>query len=371
MRRLDVPEAPFAVRFEVRGGKGILRVARPGVLIDPPARAAGVEERLTAPQLRASRFLHVRDGGRERKAHALSRCDEASLDTLPAGEWIELEAAVDGPNAFLELPKGVRSGEETGDEYTPISQKLILRDFQRDLRQLVERARPSQGDDDDPIEAGSETGEAPLPTPKPAAVHAAPPPAERPTLQGTSTWSQLVNAPPTDRPTLPGTSTWPVRPTTPTTRAHPAPKATPPAPPPKAEPPPKAQPYVPTKGTVPLDAGVFEEGEDVPTPRHVARPTLPARGAEPRAESVAKVEPAPKAEPPKPAPVAPAEPAEPARATPPERKADALAPEQWVHARTTTLVRAFRRRHQRDRVRILELEARVRELEARIRSGGG
>src|SRR5688572_17914471 len=61
LRRRDSDDAPFALKFEVRGGKGVLRVARPGVLIDPPARPSGQEERLTSAQVRQSRFLHVVD----------------------------------------------------------------------------------------------------------------------------------------------------------------------------------------------------------------------------------------------------------------------------------------------------------------------
>jgi hypothetical protein len=334
VRRLDVPEAPFAVRFEVRGGKGILRVARPGVLIDPPARAAGVEERLTAPQLRASRFLHVRDGGRERRAHSLSRCEEGVLEALPAGEWTELEAVLDGPNAFLALPRA--DAEEAGEIHTPISQKLILQDFQRDLRQLVERGRPPASDDEeDVLEAGSVTGEAPLP-PRPA------------------TFQTLPDAVSPDRPTLPGTAPWPVRPTVPTNRAASPPATSPPASPPpgkfasvqtqRAAAPPRREvvslppsKYLPTPQTVPLDAGVFDDVEDVPTPRHVRSPaSLPPDG-----------------------PLF-------------DRAGDARSPdlsrEAFVHARSTTLVRYFRRKCAADEARIRELEDRVRALESRLSS---
>ena len=88
LRRQNVAEGPFALRFEVMDGKGILRVARPGVLIDPPARPVGLEERLTTQQLRSTRFILVWDGGRARQGHLLNRLDEAQLDRVELDRWL-------------------------------------------------------------------------------------------------------------------------------------------------------------------------------------------------------------------------------------------------------------------------------------------
>lgn len=96
LRRQNVAEGPFALRFEVMDGKGILRVARPGVLIDPPARPVGLEERLTTQQLRSTRFILVWDGGRARQGHLLNRLDEAQLDRVELDRWHEMEIVVDG-----------------------------------------------------------------------------------------------------------------------------------------------------------------------------------------------------------------------------------------------------------------------------------
>ena len=103
VRRSARGEAPFSVRFEVFDGKGILRVARPGILIDPPARVSGFEEQLTGEQLKASRFLHVWGAGRKRQSHILSRLEDARLDRLAPDDWYELAVVTDGGYRYLVL----------------------------------------------------------------------------------------------------------------------------------------------------------------------------------------------------------------------------------------------------------------------------
>jgi hypothetical protein len=96
LRRQNVAEGAYSLRFEVMEAKGILRVARPGVLIDPPARPVGMEERLTAGQLRSTRFILVWDGGRARQGHLLNRVDELQLERVETDRWHEMEVVVDG-----------------------------------------------------------------------------------------------------------------------------------------------------------------------------------------------------------------------------------------------------------------------------------
>lgn len=170
VRRTDDPEAPYALRFTVHGGKGILRVARPGVLIDPPARATGLEEHLTGAQIRQSRFLHIRESGRDRIAFALSRLDDASLERLPVTTWVELVVDADSAGHYLLLELAPTELVEDGPT-SPHS--AMLMDFTRDLRQIVERTRVLSVEDDEFIEADSFTAEEPLP----AAVSVTPPPA--------------------------------------------------------------------------------------------------------------------------------------------------------------------------------------------------
>lgn len=93
--------AVYSVRFEVEEGKGLLRVARPGVLVDPPARESGFEERLTPAQVRASRFLHVWDGGRKRQGYVLSRLTDDVLAGLRPGAWERMQIVSDGGFCWL------------------------------------------------------------------------------------------------------------------------------------------------------------------------------------------------------------------------------------------------------------------------------
>ncbi len=119
IRRGAESPGAFALRFEVLDGKGILRVTRPGLLSDPPARRTGLEERLTADQVRASRFLQVWDGGRYRQGHQLARLVDPRLASLPADRWVELLVEPHGKTPQLVLPAdlGPESGE-VDDEST-------------------------------------------------------------------------------------------------------------------------------------------------------------------------------------------------------------------------------------------------------------
>ena len=119
IRRLDVGDWPYALRFEVNEGKGVLRVARPGVVIDPPARARGFEDSLAGEQLRASRFLHVWDGGRKRQGYVLSKLDDEQLEHLDTDVWHELAVSRDGGFRYLRLAHndsviGLSGLEESG-----------------------------------------------------------------------------------------------------------------------------------------------------------------------------------------------------------------------------------------------------------------
>jgi hypothetical protein len=119
IRRETDSEGPFSIRFEVEEGKGLLRVSRPGVLIDPPARPSGAESRLTSQQLRASRFLHVWDSGRSRQGYSLTRVDEDSLERAPGDRWVELLVREGSVLCYLSLPEAFpESDEDVEDEAT-------------------------------------------------------------------------------------------------------------------------------------------------------------------------------------------------------------------------------------------------------------
>lgn len=138
IRRTSEPHAAYTIRFEVIGGKGILRVGRPGVLVDPPARPTGLEERLTAAQVSTTRFLHVWDGGRYRQAHALTRLTESLIEVLPANCWVGLAFA----DSVLVLPS-TRDGDDADaaepgrvDDEPTWPRREMLAVLQRELREL-------------------------------------------------------------------------------------------------------------------------------------------------------------------------------------------------------------------------------------------
>ena len=119
----------FSIRFDLRHGKGLLRVARPGVLVDPPARQSGYEEGLTPAQVRASRFLHIWDSGRKRQGYVLSRLSDEILLTLPVERWVELGSESDGgffwlvprtdePEPYSDSLEAPEHGEQASDDVT-------------------------------------------------------------------------------------------------------------------------------------------------------------------------------------------------------------------------------------------------------------
>ena len=103
--RRSEEHAPFALRFKVLGGRGLLRIAHPEVLTDPPASAAGFEDGLTAEEVRASRFLLVAETGRRRIGYFLAALGDAFLDHLPEGRWVELSPRIAGDMRLL-VPSG-------------------------------------------------------------------------------------------------------------------------------------------------------------------------------------------------------------------------------------------------------------------------
>lgn len=143
IRRETESEGPFSIRFVVEDGKGLLRVSRPGVLIDPPARPSGAESRLTGAQLRASRFLHVWDSGRSRQGYTLTRMDEPSLDRAPDDRWVELLVTEGGVLCYLSLPDVMPESEEEVEDH-PTSPREELDSLPVDAGGLGGAAAPAR-----------------------------------------------------------------------------------------------------------------------------------------------------------------------------------------------------------------------------------
>jgi hypothetical protein len=74
-----------------------MRMDRPGVRLDPPARQSGQDLNLRAAQLRTSVFLHVR-GGR-RTSYALTQLTDVALARIHDNEWRLLDVGPAAPDA--------------------------------------------------------------------------------------------------------------------------------------------------------------------------------------------------------------------------------------------------------------------------------
>lgn len=104
IRRIEPPAGPFAIRYEMSEGKGILRQSRPGVVLDPPARPQGIETGLSASQIRSARFLHVWGKGAFRQGYIFGRVTDPELGRLPEDEWVEMVVVHEGSQAWLTIP---------------------------------------------------------------------------------------------------------------------------------------------------------------------------------------------------------------------------------------------------------------------------
>lgn len=95
IRRSPGSDGTYALRYEVFDGKGVLRVSRPGRLVDPPARGSGYEPDLTPAGVRGSQFVHLSASGNRRQTWFLSRVTEPLLTALHPGAWLELVPMAD------------------------------------------------------------------------------------------------------------------------------------------------------------------------------------------------------------------------------------------------------------------------------------
>lgn len=111
-------ERPYAVRFETEGAIGVLRISSQGMLIDGPAARRGYEERLSAEQLRESRFLLVWNTRHDRETFLLGRLDDEHLASLDRTYWYELVPVRVGEESFLAFEPPVPAielGEGVGE----------------------------------------------------------------------------------------------------------------------------------------------------------------------------------------------------------------------------------------------------------------
>ncbi|NOY26189.1 MAG: hypothetical protein GXP62_09990 [Oligoflexia bacterium] len=166
IRRVGQVCTTCALRFEVKQGKGVLRVSRPGVLIVPPARDHGYEEHLAPPQLRSSLFLHVPGHGRPRSSFPLDRLTDAVIGRMDIDVWHEL-SLIRGPKGQYRLEYREDNDDCEvlglgGRTESPMPQQVSAADFAR-IGQIVElvgaHVQAPDGSVDEIIEADSDTAQ--------------------------------------------------------------------------------------------------------------------------------------------------------------------------------------------------------------------
>lgn len=149
LRRDVGGDASFSVRFEAKEGRSALRVARGGVVFDPPLRAAGEERGLSPGQLWEARLLHLGPNEAARRSYSFGRIPPAVLLTLPAASWLALEVVEEAGARSFRLPGDAgRRAAELEDE--PTSPQRLLAAFHPPPRGEVTRPRPAP--DEEPTE---------------------------------------------------------------------------------------------------------------------------------------------------------------------------------------------------------------------------
>lgn len=149
LRRDTGAEASFSVRFEAKEGRGALRVARGGVVFDPPLRGAGDERGLSLGQLWEARFLHLGVGEAVRRGYSFGRIPPPALLSLPPGSWLALEVVEEAGARSFRLPGDAgRRAAELEDE--PTSPQRLLAAFHPPSR--AEASLPRPAPDEEPTE---------------------------------------------------------------------------------------------------------------------------------------------------------------------------------------------------------------------------
>jgi hypothetical protein len=150
VRRASPATLTWAFRYEVEEGRAVLRVARPGVLIVPPARSRGHEDQLSADQLRASVLLYVPNGPGARRSCSLSRLDDRFLLELEPEVWTELRLEHEAQTAQDHLlPPATEEVISLTGAVDPALPTLI---DMIDLARLIEKMPTPTLEDDDPAE---------------------------------------------------------------------------------------------------------------------------------------------------------------------------------------------------------------------------
>lgn len=101
IRRQGAELPPFALRFAVQQGRGVLRLDLDGVLVDTPADVRGEEGIHHAAAVARTRFLHLVHNNRDE--YRFERLGTGVINALPPDRWHELVPVEDGGYHTLTL----------------------------------------------------------------------------------------------------------------------------------------------------------------------------------------------------------------------------------------------------------------------------
>ena len=100
-------DPPYALRWQVMGGRGTLLLPRGGGTDASPAAPSGTQTQMSADDLQATRFVVVSDRSGTRNQFHLSPLSADPLAALEAGGWTTLE--IDDLGSALALPQSANA----------------------------------------------------------------------------------------------------------------------------------------------------------------------------------------------------------------------------------------------------------------------
>jgi len=149
IQRAPGSESPFALRWQVMGGRGTLLLPRGGGTDAAPATSSGTRSQLTLSDLATTRFLVVSDRSGSRNQFQLGPFEQAALGALDAAIWTAL--TMDQGGTALALPIFAQPEQEPAISPQAESQVRIaeleqaLTDAQQRVAALTSRVAELEG----------------------------------------------------------------------------------------------------------------------------------------------------------------------------------------------------------------------------------
>ena len=159
----------YALRFEARVGRGMLRIDRTGLDVSSPAAATGFEDALELDAIHRGHLLWTAGDARARVKITFERLDASSLAALDPGCWHHLALVRAGLGWAAELPSDSVSapGSRATEDDDAVGRAELSADFRATLEQAgheLDRATAHFGRVCQDLAEMLEDAEAPLPT---------------------------------------------------------------------------------------------------------------------------------------------------------------------------------------------------------------